>query len=130
MYMIQWRRDDLVAESGLENAAASDGAGRASMGPRRSRRGICSRACNFPESASSFNGAATISSRNPSSRPAHPSIADQLQWGRDDLVAESARAALAGTLRPAGFNGAATISSRNPRPAFFFVHLEVRLQWG
>ena len=157
---LQWGRDDGVAEddgragSPWRDACASMGPRRwgrgrrcvpaasdgvrsaASMGPRRWGRGRRRRMARRRRGPRCFNGAATMGSRKTGpeiSRPAR----GQLQWGRDDGVAEDVgstgdgrRAQPSASMGPrrwgrgrprvcghrvspwTGFNGAATMGSR------------------
>jgi len=109
--LLQWGRDQLVAEIGLFRAGSFPNA-QASMGPRPIGRGnACSyrirkslsrcfngaatnwsRKCDIPPTGHTaiwcFNGAATNWSRKYTSTRVNWQKLEQLQWGRDQLVAE------------------------------------------
>ncbi len=87
LWLLQWGRDVIVADGRREPGRRESGR-RASMGPRRYRRGW-SRPRNRTRRASrSFNGAATLSSRMGTSLSGSRKSAGSLQWGRDVIVAD------------------------------------------
>ena len=83
----------------------------ASMGPRPIGRGNLRLAVSFSEIFLSFNGAATNWSRKFKVRTRDKDRTRELQWGRDQLVAEIELMALTDRWSQR-FNGAATNWSR------------------
>ena len=128
---LQWGRDVTVADVYMPCGRREDRL-RASMGPRRYRRGC--RAASHPKRTTprpGFNGAATLPSRM-SRRNVQKAIKLflLLQWGRDVTVADVFVYHRCTPNAKGGFNGAATLPSRMSGRKAPTSHARAELQWG